>query len=68
MATAKTVHGKKVVTRKPKVGDMVVSRNNGKTYEVSDLSGALAHITSTGYRGLTKPIPVSQIATLAVRQ
>lgn len=68
MATAKTVHGKKVVVRKPKVGDMVVSRNNGKVYNVTDLNDSLAHITSTGYRGLTKPIPVSQIATLAARQ
>lgn len=68
MATAKTVHGKKVVVRKPRAGDMVVSRHNGKTYSVEAVNGSLATIKSTAWRGLSKPIPMSAIATLAVRQ
>jgi hypothetical protein len=68
MSTAKTVHGKKVVVRKPKAGDMVVSRHNGKVYSVEAVNGSLVTATSTAWRGLTKPLPMAAVATLAVRQ
>lgn len=68
MATPKTVHGKKVVVRKPKAGDKVVSRHNGKTYLVEAVDGTTVTATSMAWRGLSKPLPLSAVATLAVRQ
>lgn len=62
------IHGKKVLIRKPKAGDLVVTRTNGNTRTVVSVSNGVVIAKGAGFNGIAKAFPLAHVSVLAKRQ